>query len=70
MCHADLSMLTGEWVAPSDELERIELRTNSQSMCVKWDPIQSWAMSRFLERGKYSIRAGPFEKHRPAGISS
>ncbi|KUJ17956.1 uncharacterized protein LY89DRAFT_33966 [Mollisia scopiformis] len=60
MCHADLSMLTGEWVKPSTEKDHIELRTMSKSKCVKWEPIESWARSRSLDRGKYSILAGPF----------
>jgi hypothetical protein len=60
MCHADLAMLSAEWVAPVAEKEHIVLRSNSESTCLRWDPIRSWAMERALDRGSYSIRAGPF----------
>jgi len=63
MCHPDLTMLTGGWVAASDVFEHIELRTTSKSRCVNWEAIQSWAMSRYLNRGNFSIRAGPFDRY-------
>lgn len=46
--HTDLSMLTRAWVVPSDEEEHIKLRSNGESKRVKWDPIQSWSLSRSL----------------------
>ena len=61
MCHADLSMLTGEWIAPPETPDHFKLRTKSRSLCVNWDAIQSWAMSRFLKQGEYKLRAGPFQ---------
>lgn len=61
MCHVDTSMLTAEWVAPSDEAEHLQLWTMAESMCANWEAVDSWARSRSLERGKASIRAGPFE---------
>ncbi|CAG8975945.1 hypothetical protein HYALB_00007076 [Hymenoscyphus albidus] len=67
MCHADLALLNAEWVKPSDEENHIELRTNTESKCVNWDSIQSWAMERHLVQGGYKVIAGPFDKKKHKG---
>ncbi|KAL2037447.1 hypothetical protein N7G274_009727 [Stereocaulon virgatum] len=68
MCHADLSIYSAEWVADSHEPEPKILRSNGESNCLNWNAVETWARGRALERKKFYLRPGPFEKERgPSG---
>ena len=62
MCHADMAVSSVEWIASSDEPVNKQLRSNAEVTCVNWDAVESWAQERVLERKKFKLRAGPFEK--------
>jgi hypothetical protein len=64
MCHADLSIYSAEWIADSHELEPKILRSNGESNCLNWNAVETWARGRALERKKFYLRPGPFEKER------
>ncbi|KAI9711311.1 MAG: hypothetical protein M1820_002298 [Bogoriella megaspora] len=62
MCHADLGLFSVEWVGDSSQgAEGKNLRSNAHSICVNWEALDAWARNRALEKGKFLLRAGPFE---------
>lgn len=62
MCHPDLSMWSAYWVADSHEPDSKLLRSEGESVCVNWDSLNQWALTRRLERRKFKLRAGRYEK--------
>ena len=62
MCHADMAFYSAEWIADSHEPVNKELRSEGLLKCKNWDAVESWSRKKALERGKFLLRAGPYEK--------
>ncbi|KAF7949334.1 uncharacterized protein EAE97_002843 [Botrytis byssoidea] len=61
MCKADVSLYTAYWIGDHNALPNKELRSESETVCVNWEPINAWSRERLLPRNKYKTRPGPFE---------
>ena len=63
MCHADMAVYSAEWVKDSREAKNKELRSEGLLTCKNWDAVENWSHKRALERHKFLLRAGPYERH-------
>ncbi|KAF2492905.1 hypothetical protein BU16DRAFT_620214 [Lophium mytilinum] len=62
MCHADVGLYSFEWVGDSREARNKVLRSDAETVCVDWEALSGWAGERALEKGRFKLLAGPFEK--------
>jgi hypothetical protein len=61
MCKADPAVYTAYWIGDQHAFPNKELRSGSDTVCVDWEGIDSWARTRLLPKNKYKVRPGPFE---------
>ncbi|KAI0814709.1 hypothetical protein GGR55DRAFT_632897 [Xylaria sp. FL0064] len=61
MCKADVALYTAYWIGDHTTIPSKELRSGSDTVCVNWEAVDSWARSRMLLRDRYKVRPGPFE---------
>ncbi|KAF2794548.1 hypothetical protein K505DRAFT_324690, partial [Melanomma pulvis-pyrius CBS 109.77] len=62
MCKADLAIYTAYWIGDHKALPSKELRSESDTVCVNWEAIDTWSRKRLLPKNEYKVRPGPFEK--------
>lgn len=61
MRKADVGLYTAYWIGDNKEL-----RSNSETVGVNWEAIDTWSRERLLPKNKYKTRPGPFETYPPA----
>ncbi|KAI0403897.1 hypothetical protein F4802DRAFT_275257 [Xylaria palmicola] len=62
MCKADVAVYAAYWIGDHTAIPSKELRSGSDTVCVDWEAVDSWARARMLPRDQYKVRPGPFEK--------
>ena len=65
MCKADISVYSTYWIGDQAAFPSKDLRSEAERVCVNWDLIEGWARERLLERNKFKVLAGPYEKKQP-----
>ncbi|KAI0875764.1 hypothetical protein GGS24DRAFT_515142 [Hypoxylon argillaceum] len=62
MCKADVAVYAAYWIGNHTMAPSKELRSGSDTVCVNWEAVDSWARTRMLPRDRYKVKPGPFEK--------